>query len=538
MAEGYYRRYVKLGKIAPENDKDFEKELDAALAAGASHAEIINTLQRVMGETGYSALVRSFYRPESASSTPSPMTVGGTLLVPRSGENVTPEIARHKEMLLEAIRAAEADPFDDAGKIRNPLRYADFLDARKALRDIDITGVEIAKIENDLLAEIGFDWKEWQERMRNERDAKKEVSHEKKASLDSREAGDLEIKLGLALSAAISAAQKAAQKGEDPSDPLDDPKVKDIEERIRQRIDSGDENLDAVIRATENELLMSKRFNLEKSKAQAEAVREGKSKTSLDKIFQQKQEGARAAMERATRDVDDASNEAIRMGRGGGQSMHCATDTVDSDSPEAQRVRDKAANKLAGKLGLSLRVPKSPASPAVTPVTPIAPSPITPDAVPGSEEADHEKFSEEQMHQLRQNIIGVYVEYLRESRVATDESRSMNETVIAAANRLLIEAIKAGMNTDELWQVAAEKLNAEEKIGKAGAAVETPVIEAVELSADLPRSKAELVRRLEDARERLAEIERRVAERGAGTTAEAAERYEDRKSTRLNSSHK
>src|SRR3989344_889036 len=592
MAEGYYRRYVKLGKIAPENDKDFEKELDAALAAGASHAEIINTLQRVMGETGYSALVRSFYRPESASSTPSPMTVGGTLLVPRSGENVTPEIARHKEMLLEAIRAAEADPFDDAGKIRNPLRYADFLDARKALRDIDITGVEIAKIENDLLAEIGFDWKEWQERMRNERDAKKEMSQEKKASLDSREAGDLEIKLWLALSAAIIASQKAAQKGEDPSDPLDDPKVKDIEERIRQRIDSGDENLDAVIRATENELLMSKRFNLEKLKAQAEAVRAERDKAGpsaaetgaqrkelkeaiefgildiartpfgrrgairsplenpraqaawealrdagvnesdirqlqkqfynelgfgwrewQERIVKERKEMNAGVLEDRNKkeaeqdkfiktanlwaiadaveqaDLQDAAGQALsrRSDYGSladeeGEEMQRGGEISDEDLIRLQAKRDAdAAIRKGGGLPSRRFVPKS------VPVT-------------GKETAVNPIADKDDLELLREQE-GTYRE--------------------AVLKREHEEEVRA-----ELSYEGGAPMLEESAAPESAAGSRAPVTETVELSADLPRSEAAVLKELEDARAWLAEVERKEAKFGAGELARAIERYD------------
>ena len=308
------------------------------------------------------------------------------------------------------------------------------------------------------------------------------LSGEKKVSLrTSHEAGSLEIKLGLALSAAIHAAEVAAKKGEDPSNPLEDPKVKEIEEQIRQRLDSGDENLDAVIRATENELLMSKRFDLGKLKAQAEAVREGKSKASVDKIFQQKQEGARAAMERLTRDADDDSSEAVSVGRGGRQSMHRVTDTVDADSPEAQRIRDKASNKLARKLGLSPRVSKPPVSPAVAPVAPVVPSPVTPDITTDGEEVDPDKLREEQMKQLQEDVIGAFVEYLREGKRSTEEGGEMNDDVIARSNRLQLEAIKAGMNTDELWRVAGEQLKEENKIDRV----------AVEGGAPRSRSEAE-----------------------------------------------
>jgi len=53
-----------------------------------------------------------------------------------------------------------------------------------------------------------------------------------------------------------------------------------------------------------------------------------------------------------------------------------------------------------------------------------------------------------------------------------------------------------------------------------------PVTETVELSADLPRSEAAVLKELEDARAWLAEVERKEAKFGAGELARAIERYD------------
>ncbi len=480
-----------------KDNEEINQLENEALGIGLSPKEIADWRMQVAKKKGFD--LKKIPRSEPVRSVPSPK-VSSVPPAPISGEIVTPEVARHKEMLLEAIRTVEEHPLNDDGKLRNPLNYPKFVASKKALLEGRMTSTDVAKLDIKILEDAGLDLVEWRKGL-----LEKGAAGEKKVSLDSREAGRLEFELERALVYAISAAQAAAKKGEDPADPLDDPEVKAIEDRIRRTIDPGDGSLDALILATENATLASKRFVFGELKAQAEAVREGKSKASLDEILEQKQEGARAAKERLTRDADDDSSEAISVGKGGRQSMHRATGTVDADSPEAQRVRDKAASKLARKLGLSPRTGgEKNLREIVTATEPEMP-----------ENADS----------LRGEVIDAYVAYLRESQAATNENHRVDEAVIAAANRLQIEAIKAGMNTDELWQVAKEQLKDKEEVGKTVVEAEAPAIETVEPLIDLPRNEAAAWEKLEKAREWLAQVERNSA-MGVRELAEATERYD------------
>ncbi|MBI2097267.1 MAG: hypothetical protein HYT40_03960 [Candidatus Sungbacteria bacterium] len=193
------------------------------------------------------------------------------------------------DALTEAVEIiTEESPIDPKTKAyRDPLRYEKVLqEIQKLKRTTRINDEEIEEFAHDVLLRHGYDIDTERARVEEALRARKivpsaqGVADEKIVSLDSHEARGLENKLGLALISAIRAAQAAAKRGEDPVDPLEDPKVKEIEDHIRQIIDPGAEDLEAVIRATENETLMGQSFNLEKLKAQAETVRAERDKVS------------------------------------------------------------------------------------------------------------------------------------------------------------------------------------------------------------------------------------------------------------------
>lgn len=103
-----------------------------------------------------------------------------------------------------------------------------------------------------------------------------EVPEKPKIGLGSDDAGKLKHKLGFAFIKAIRSAEKVAAEGLEPANPFENSEVIKMEEKIRRTIDPGNQNIDDLIREYQDQTIVAQEFDLEKLKAQAEAVREGR----------------------------------------------------------------------------------------------------------------------------------------------------------------------------------------------------------------------------------------------------------------------
>ncbi len=103
-----------------------------------------------------------------------------------------------------------------------------------------------------------------------------EVPENPKIGLESDDAGKLKHKLGFAFIKAIRSAEKVAAEGLEPANPFENSEVIKMEEKIRRTIDPGNQNIDDLIREYQDQTIVEQEFDLEKLKAQAKAVREGR----------------------------------------------------------------------------------------------------------------------------------------------------------------------------------------------------------------------------------------------------------------------